>query len=137
MDKKICERSNFASHDCSKSVNNSTNGSKRDPFTDLTNSLIPTQVLRDLCSNSLPASKAQDLLRRSRTSTFSVSKNLLSSKTDSKSDTSIGSSSCNQFPDAQNTSSVRRRRHLSSPSSDSPGTDSFCVLLFPISSIRN
>lgn len=124
MDKKISRRSNFASHGCSNSVNNSTNSgsSKRDPFRELTNSLIPTEVLLDLCSNSLSASKAQDLLRRSQTSTFSVSKNLRNSKSDSKSDTSIGSSSFNQFRDAQNPTSVRRP-HLSGSSSATPGNE--------------
>ncbi|KAI5670408.1 hypothetical protein M9H77_10772 [Catharanthus roseus] len=108
MDKKIRKGSRVSSaaatsngSSSSKSVKNNSGGSKRKVLAELTNSLIPTEVLLDLCSNSISSSKAHDLLRRSQASTFPLSKSSQNSKVDSRSDTSIGSSSFNVVRDAQ------------------------------------
>lgn len=130
MDKKIRKGSRFSSaaatsngSSSSKSVKNNSGGSKRKVLAELTNSLIPTEVLLDLCSNSISSSKAHDLLRRSQASTFPVSKSSQDSKVDSRSDTSIGSSSFNVVRDAQTP-------QLSNSSSVNLGSHSFCLWLY-------
>lgn len=122
-----------------KSVNNndfSSTSTMRKPFSDLINfnNLIPTQTLRQLCSNSISPSEAQSLLLKSQAPLFPSSQ-LLSSKphiisdSDSRSATSIGSSNFNVAPNTQPNNPTAVPRSPSSSKDPNPiGMYRYCFV---------
>lgn len=115
----------------------SSNSTMRKPFSDLINfnNLIPTQTLRQLCSNSISPSEAQSLLLKSQAPLFpssqlpSYSKPHIISDSDSRSATSIGSSNFNVAPNTQpNNPTALPRSSYSSKDPNPIGMYRYCFV---------